>query len=281
MSNSGVQGECDPAFARVREAFVRNFEEGGEVGAAVAIYRAGRPVVDLWGGLSDSEAESLWERDTVICMMSVAKGVAATLIHILAGRGIVDIDMPIARYWPEFGQNGKADIPVRWALCHLAGLPVIDGLPRGMIYDWSAMIGGLERQVPSFPPGTTRCYHSATMGFILGEIIRRTTGRSIGTFLREEVGEPFGVDYHIGLPPGHGRSVARMIPSRGNVLNLAQANSDTLIGRAWAQLPRRRILTAKPGGCLKSPPLTGTALRVLSRAFTASWRSADLSMGGS
>ncbi len=239
MNNTDPQidGECAPAFRRVRDAFAENFARRGEVGAAVAVYHRGRPVVDLWGGIADKASGRRWQRDTLVCMMSVAKGVSATLLHMLAGRGQIDIEAPIARYWPEFAAEGKGAIPVRWALSHVAGVPVIDGVARGNIYDRAAMVQGLERQKPSYPPGTARCYHTATMGFIVGELVRRITQRSLSRCLREDVGQAFGIDYHIGFEAEPNRHFATMIPSSGNVLSLAQANSDSLIGKAWAQLP--------------------------------------------
>jgi CubicO group peptidase (beta-lactamase class C family) len=235
---SMIDGECAPAFRRVREAFAENFARRGEVGAAVAVYHRGRPVVDLWGGTADPRSGRPWQRDTLACMMSVAKGVSATLIHILVGRGAIELDAPIARYWPEFAAEGKAAIPVRWALSHLAGIPFVDDMPRGAIYDHAAMAAGLARQRPAFAPGRARCYHTATMGFILAELIRRRTGRSLGQFLHEAVGDPFDIDYHIGVAPVARREFATMLPSSGNVLSLAQAGSESPIGRAWAQLPK-------------------------------------------
>ena len=127
---SVVQGSCDPRFERVREAFERNFAEDGELGASVAVVLDGRSVVDLWGGHRDAARTRPWERDTIACMMSVAKAVSALCVHILAEEGRIDIDAPIARYWPEFAAAGKQDIPVRWILCHLAGIPVADAAAR-------------------------------------------------------------------------------------------------------------------------------------------------------
>ena len=232
-----INGTFEPAYRRVYDAFVENFRTRGEVGAAVAVTHRGKGVVDLWGGVADVAGRAPWQRDTMVCMMSVAKGISALLVHMLADRKLIDLERPVAAYWPKFAQNGKADIPVKWALSHLAGVPIVDGLGRGAIYDWQLMTNGIARQAPTFKPGTVRCYHTATMGFILGELIRRTTGKSLGEFLHDEVTQKFDIDYHIGLPAGHGRSIATMIPIQGNALNLAQANSDSPIGKAWAQLP--------------------------------------------
>ena len=148
-----VQGSCDPRFARVRAAFERNFAEDGEVGAAVAVTLDGCSVVDLWGGHRDAARTRPWERDTIVCMMSVAKAVSALCVHILAEEGRIDIDAPIARYWPDFAAAGKEAIPVRWILCHLAGIPVADAAGRGDMYDWDAMTRAIAAQAPHWPPG--------------------------------------------------------------------------------------------------------------------------------
>lgn len=224
-----VHGECTPGFESVRAEFERNFAERGEVGAAVAVYIRGEPVVDLWGGLADQRSGRPWERDTRACMMSVAKGVSALVAHRLVGEGVLDLDRPIAAIWPEFGSNGKELITLRQVLSHVAGLPYAEGVPRGGLYDWQRMVDALARQAPSFAPGTVRCYHSATMGFIAGEVVRRVTGRTIGTIVREA----FDTDYRIGLSEGEAASCATMIPSTGNVLDIAKSQPDSLFGRMW------------------------------------------------
>lgn len=232
-----VQGSCDPRFARVREAFERNFAEDGELGASVAVVLDGRSVVDLWGGHRDAARARPWERDTIACMMSVAKAVSALCVHILADEGRIDIDAPIARYWPEFAAAGKQDIPVRWILCHLAGIPAADAAARGDMYDWGAMTRAIAAQAPLWPPGSTRCYHSATQGFVLGELVRRVDGRSLGRFLRERVAGPLGIDYAIGLDAAAIARCADMIPAKGTIFDAAQrGDRESLLGRAWFPL---------------------------------------------
>lgn len=238
MTMPEIHGTCVPQFEGVRAALRENFAKDDELGAAVAVYWRGQPVVDLWAGHQDAARKKAWERDTLICQMSVAKAVSAFCVHILADRGLVDLDAPIARYWPEFAAEGKEAVTIAWALCHLSSVPVADAAPRGSIFDWGVMTRAIAAQKPLWPPGTTPCYHTATQGFILGEIVRRVTGLTIGAFLRQEVAAPLGLDYHIGLTPGEEARCASMIPSAGNVLSAAQAGKlSDLLTRGWAQLP--------------------------------------------
>lgn len=232
-----VHGRCDARFARVREAFERNFAEDGEVGAAVAVMLDGRMVVDLWGGHRDAARTRPWESDTIVCMMSVAKAVSALCVHRLVEQGRLDLDAPVARDWPEFAAGGKAEIPLRWVLCHLAGIPVADAAPRGAMYDWGVMTRAIAAQTPLWPPGSTRCYHSATQGFILGELVRRVTGMSLGAYLRREIAGPLGLDYAIGLDDAGISRSATMIPASGTIFDAAQrGDRSTLLGRAWYPL---------------------------------------------
>jgi len=239
-----IEGTCDPRFARVREAFAENFRRDGELGAAVAVTLHGRPVVDLWGGWRDAARTRPWQADTIVCMMSVAKAVSALALHMLVDRGRVDLDAPVASYWPEFAQAGKARVTVRQALSHLAGVPVADAAPPGAIYDAGAMEAALAAQAPLWEPGTVPCYHSATLGFICGAIVRRVTGRSLGAFVREEISAPLGLDYQIGLRPEEAARCADMIRAKGSLLDLAQSSGKDqsgsktdLLSRAWKQLP--------------------------------------------
>jgi CubicO group peptidase (beta-lactamase class C family) len=186
----------------VWEAFAKNFVLGEEIGASVAITIGGKPVVDLWGGYRDVACTQRWLEDTICNGMSVGKSVAATCVHMLIDRGLVDLDAPVARYWPEFAANGKAGLLVRWVLDHRAGLPwLTDDLWPGAIYDWQAMTAALAAQAPLWEPGTKPAHHLRTFGFLVGEIVRRVTGKTLGTFFRDEVAVPLGIDFHIGLGP--------------------------------------------------------------------------------
>ena len=235
---TAIYGECDPRFEPVRRAFQKNFDEDGELGAAVAVTLDGKPVVDLWGGWCDAEKTRPWQSDTIVCMMSVGKAVSALAIHMLVDRGLLTLDEPIARYWPEFAQNGKEQIPVRFALSHLASIPVADAAPPGSIYDSAVMESAVAAQQPLWAPGTVKCYHSATMGFICSALVRRVDGRSLGQFVRDEISGPLGIDYAIGLTLAEQSRCASMIRSKGNLLDLAQTESkNDLLSRIWRQLP--------------------------------------------
>jgi CubicO group peptidase (beta-lactamase class C family) len=184
----------------VREEFERNFSERGELGASVSIMLDGEPVVDLWGGHADDDAGSVWERDTLVVVFSTTKGMTALAAHMLADRGVLDFDAPVVRYWPEFGEAGKEAIPVRMLLNHQAGLAAWrEPLPDGALYDWELVTDLLARQAPWWEPGTRVGYHAVTFGHLVGEVVRRVAGRSVGTFLREEIAGPLDADVYIGL----------------------------------------------------------------------------------
>ncbi len=208
---AAVHGVCAAEFGEVAEVFARNFIDHGEVGASVSICLDGKPVVDLWGGTADRDSGRPWEKDTMAVVFSATKGMAATCIHMLADRGLLDFDAPVASYWPEFAANGKADITVAMALSHQAGVPVWRAeLPPGAFHDFDLIAGRLAAEAPVWEPGTTHGYHPVTIGVIEGELVRRITGRTIGAFLHEEVARPLGADVWIGLPEGEEHRVATL-----------------------------------------------------------------------
>lgn len=231
-----VHGWTDPRFARVREAFAANFERHGDVGAACAIYRNGRPVVDLWGGTADPASGRSWGEDTLQIVFSATKGVTAICIHLLAERGALDLDAPIAAYWPEFAASGKERISVRSALCHKAGLAAVEGdLTLEQVLAWDPVVAAIAAQAPNWEPGTAHGYHARSYGWILGELIRRVTGRSAGTFLREEVARPLGLDFWIGLPPAELARTARLVPAPAGTLSLVELlGADSLTARVFS-----------------------------------------------
>ncbi|AGC48056.1 D-aminopeptidase [Myxococcus stipitatus DSM 14675] len=209
---TAVQGHVEDGWGKVADVFRANLTGvPGEVGAACCVYKDGRPVVDLWGGLANREANRPWSKDTIALVASTTKGATAICAHLLAQRGELDLDAPVARYWPEFGAAGKEDIPVRWLLSHQAGLPVVDGpLSFDDACAWHPVIRALEAQKPEWQPGTEHVYHSMTYGFLVGELVRRITGKSLGTFFAEEVVAPLGLSAWIGLPEKHEERVARI-----------------------------------------------------------------------
>ncbi|MBA4179803.1 MAG: EstA family serine hydrolase [Anaerolinea sp.] len=211
-----TEGVCQPRFYRVRAAFGENFAARDEIGAAVAVTAAGEPVVDLWGGWRDQAKTRPWTRDAIVNVWSVGKAVTAVCLLRLVDRGLVELDSPVARYWPEFAQGGKDTIPVRMLLNHQAGLPAIaKPLPPGInLTSWQTMTAELASQEPWWAPGTGFGYHTNTFGFLVGEIVRRVDGRSLGTFLREEIAEPFGIDFLIGFGPREDARVAEWLAYR-------------------------------------------------------------------
>jgi CubicO group peptidase (beta-lactamase class C family) len=209
-----IEGECDKRFDNVKKAFAENFEKRGELGAAVSIVVDGRPVVDLWGGHADKAKTRLWMRDTLVNVYSTTKGLTATCAHRLIDQGKLDPDEPVARYWPEFAQAGKKDLPVRYILSHRAGLPAIKKiLSEEAIFHWDEMTSALAEQEPWWQPGTKHGYHALTIGWLVGEVIKRITGKGLGTYFRTEIAEPLGLDAHIGLDAKHDSRVTHLLPA--------------------------------------------------------------------
>ena len=193
-----IHGTCKPEFGPVKDAFAANFTESGEVGARVAIIRDGETVVDLWGGYTTEARDVEWDQDTLVCCMSVSKGVTALAAHLLADRGLLEYDAPVARYWPEFAQNGKAELTVRQALSHRTSLGIIDAAEPGDVLDWEVLTEKIAAQAPNWEPNTNETYHSITFGFIAGEIVRRIDGRPIQQFIAEELAAPLEADFILG-----------------------------------------------------------------------------------
>jgi len=231
-------GSADPRFAPVVDAFVENFGSRGELGAAFTVYAGERCVVDLWGGVRERHTTVGWDRNTIALIFSATKGVTALCVHLLQQRGQLDLDAPVMRYWAEFAAAEKATITIRMLLNHQAGLAAIDTpLPPEALYDWPQMTAALAAQAPNWAPGTAHGYHAMTFGFLLGEIVRRVTGRSVGRFFAEEVAAPLGLELWIGLPEECERRVApvRMpaMQAEPSVLFRAMARRDSLTSRAF------------------------------------------------
>jgi CubicO group peptidase (beta-lactamase class C family) len=197
----------------VKRAFARNFEDGLEIGASFAATVDGELVVDLWAGHADQACRRPWERDTIVNVYSTTKAMTALCALMLVDRGELDLDAPVARYWPEFAQAGKDGIPVRYLLSHTSGLAgFAEPIPVEALYDWDRIAHLLASQQPMWEPGAQSGYHALTFGYLLGEVVRRVTGRTLGTFFREEVAEPLGADFHIGLAEEHEPRVGEIIP---------------------------------------------------------------------
>ncbi|RUP03662.1 MAG: class A beta-lactamase-related serine hydrolase [Mycobacterium sp.] len=229
VTSVSVHGSCASDFAGVRDAFERNFVLREEVGAAVAVWVDGNLVVNLWGGHADAAATRPWQEDTLTTVLSGTKGLTSTCIHQLADRGQLDLDAPISRYWPEFGQAGKEDITLAMVISHRSG--VIGPRTRvttEQLCDWDYVCRQLEVAEPWWEPGTAQGYHMTTFGFILGEVFRRVTGRTIGQYLRTEIAGPIGAEIHIGLTPAEQLRCAERVnkPTGRQLLAELQAPSD-------------------------------------------------------
>ena len=208
-----VYGHCEAAFEPLRSALSDILTAGSEIGVALAVYVDGQAVIDLWAGHENAERTRPWRADTIVNLYSVGKAVTAVCALRLADAGMLDLDAPIARYWPEFAQAGKATIPVRFLLTHQAGLPAIARpLPPGAMLDWDVMTDALASQEPWWPPGERHGYHVNMQGFLLGEVVRRITGKTLGTYLKDEIAGPAGVDFFIGFGPALDARCADLLP---------------------------------------------------------------------
>ena len=257
-----IGGTVAPGFERVRDAFAANFEQHGDVGAAFSLYHRGVKVVDLWGGVADVETGRPWAEDSIVLVFSSTKGATAICAHLLAQRGELDFDAPVAEYWPEFAAAGKQDIPVRWLLSHEVGLPVFDNpMTAEEWLSWEAPVKALAAQRPVWEPGTAHGYHAGTYGWLVGEVVRRISGKSVGTFFADEVAGPLGLDFWIGLPESE---ESRVVPMIGIDLQDSDVDEQALTER------RRTLLeTARDPDSLLNRPSTTTAPDMNSRAFHA------------
>ncbi|SVC93737.1 uncharacterized protein METZ01_LOCUS346591, partial [marine metagenome] len=205
-----IQGTCDPGYEAVGDAFEKNFDLG-DLGATCAVVVDGETVVDLWGGTADIDGDRTWERDTIVNVWSTTKTMTALCVLMLHDRGVLDVDQPVADVWPEFAENGKEAVLVRHILSHSAGLPGFDApIDEDQLFDWDYACARLASQAPWWEPGTKSGYHSVTQGWLLGEVLRRVDGRTMGTFFAEEVAGPIGADFHIGLADEHFSRVAEL-----------------------------------------------------------------------
>jgi CubicO group peptidase (beta-lactamase class C family) len=232
-----LAGNCEPEYRAVADAFVENFRVEDEVGAACSIMLDGRTVVDIWGGWRDGAMQTPWDAPTTVCMMSVAKGVTAICFNMLIDRGLVDPDARVIEYWPEYGQNGKEGTLVRHFLDHTAAVPVLTTNPLwpGAMFDREAMIKALEEQEPLWEIGTKAAYHVHHQGFLLGEIMRRVCGKTVGPFLREEVSGPLNAEYYIGgMTEEEQALVAEVMPNMDAKLFAAKDSADQTSLRALA-----------------------------------------------
>jgi CubicO group peptidase (beta-lactamase class C family) len=253
-----VHGTCDKRFDAVRVALAESLDDA-DVGASAAVFVDGEPVADLWGGYKDAKRTEPWEQDTITNVWSTTKTMVALSALILADRGDLDLDAPVARYWPEFAAAGKERVLVRHLLSHTAGLPEFDPpVAVADLYDWRGATTRLARQAPRWEPGTLAGYHSVTQGFLVGEVVRRVTGQSLATFFAEHIAKPLGADFHLTMPAGAGLD-ERFAP----VL-------------APPDAPDGDLVAAPPGD--QGAATGGTAIRV-SDGNSVAWRRAEILSG--
>ncbi len=208
-----VHGFTHDRFAGVRPIFENNLDSGADLGASFAATLEGEMVVDIWGGYADPARKRAWEKDTIVNVYSTTKTMTALTALLLADRGELDFEAPVARYWPEFAAAGKAGVKVSHLMSHAAGLSGWkEPITVETLYDWEKATALLAAQAPFWEPGTASGYHAITQGYLVGEVVRRITGKSLGTVFREEIAEPLGADFHIGLPASEDARVAELIP---------------------------------------------------------------------
>ena len=236
-----IKGYCEERFLPVKEAFSENFRLGLEGGASFAATVDGEFVVDIWGGYADESRTRLWEQDTIVNVFSSTKVMTALCALMLVDREQLDLDSPVARYWPEFAQNGKKNMAVRYLFSHSSGLAGFSELTTpDKLYDWEYIVKTLAKQKPLWEPGTKSGYHGLTMGYLLGELVKRITGKTPGIFFRDEVALPLEVDFFIGVPEEYDSRIAEMIPElplKPGDPGYEKLDPDTIRGRVRMNQP--------------------------------------------
>lgn len=233
-----TDGFCDEKFARVRAAFEANFSKHSDVGASVAVSVDGEMVVDLWGGFADENSTIPWQQDTLVNVYSTTKTMAALTLLVLADRGEVNLDANVADYWPEFAANGKDLVKVRHFMSHSAGLSgLAEPVSESDLYDWDKITSMLANQAPWWEPGTQSGYHAITQGYLIGEIVRRVSGKTLGRYFADEIAGPLNADFHIGLDEAEFPRVGEMIPPAAPPQDAAGAEPDSIAARTFANPP--------------------------------------------
>ena len=231
-----IQGYCDDRFAAVRDAFANNFANNGDVGACFAATLEGEYVVDIWAGHQDAARTRPWQEDTIINVYSTTKTMTFLVALVLADRGQLDLDAPVASYWPEFAAADKGDVRVKHLLSHSAGLPGFSRVFSAQeLYNWDLACADLAAQASWWPAGTQSGYHAITQGYLIGEVVRRICGQTIGQYFRAEVAQKVGADFHIGVDPADFGRIADLVPAR-ETAPLLEMDADSIPGRVFAGL---------------------------------------------
>lgn len=236
-SNTQLEGDCTDRFAAVRTALEENFATRGEIGSAVCVYHQGEKVVDLWGGHMDAARSRRWRADTLCLMYSIAKSICTLSVHMLADDGQIDLEAPVAAYWPEFAAVGKDGIKVRHVLSHWCGVWRNEGAVPGDMYDWEKMVAVIERQAPAWPVETKGAYNTLNIGFITGEIVRRVTGQRIQDFIQDRICQPLGAAYYLGVPEDALNRCADLTANPADAVRAAGRDPNSTVASAWRAFP--------------------------------------------
>ena len=273
-----ISGYCDDNFTEARNIFEKSISSGFELGGSIAVEVQGKKVIDLWGGHLDHSQSKAWEENTLVNVFSTTKGIAAICLLQLIEKGLLDIEKPVCEYWPEFSVNGKENIPVKYLFCHKAGLcGVREPLESGAFSNWDLITSELAKQEPLWEPGTAHGYHAITYGHLVGELLRRIDGRTIGQYFKEEIAEPLNLDFWIGLPDSEFDRVSDIYPSKPGPLQylfplLTKLPRFVLPGRAKFLLDFGD--TSKPvGAAFNNPPISSNRGM---EANTKQWRNAEI-----
>ena len=275
-----INGYCDERFVEAKKIFEESINSGFELGCAITLEVEGEVVLDLWGGHSDLDKTEEWKEDTIVNVFSTTKGMAAMCLLQLVEKGLIDLDSPVSQYWPEFAAGGKEAIPVRYLLCHKSGLcGVREPLDQGSFSDWELICSELAKQEPFWEPGTAHGYHAITYGHLVGEVVRRVSGKSIGQYFNDEIAVPLNLDFWIGLPEDKFNRVTDINPDKPGLLQKILMPILSKLPRSLAPGPLKMLLdftdpTTPAGAAFNNPKMSMQTGEM--EANTAKWRKAEI-----
>jgi len=275
-----INGYCDERFLEAKKIFEESINSGFELGCAITLEVEGEVVLDLWGGHSDLDKTEEWKEDTIVNVFSTTKGMAAMCLLQLVEKGLIDLDAPVSQYWPEFAAGGKETIPVRYLLCHKSGLcGVREPLDQGSFTNWNLICSELAKQEPFWEPGTAHGYHAITYGHLVGEVVRRVSGKSIGQYFNDEIAVPLNLDFWIGLPEDKFNRVTDINPDKPGLLQKILMPILSKLPRSLAPGSLKMLLdfadpTTPAGAAFNNPKMSMQTGEM--EANTAKWRKAEI-----
>jgi len=275
-----INGYCDERFVEAKKIFEESIDSGFELGCAITLEVEGEVVLDLWGGHSDLDKTEEWKEDTIVNVFSTTKGMAAMCLLQLVEKDLIDLDAPVSQYWPEFAAGGKETIPVRYLLCHKSGLcGVREPLDQGSFTNWNLICSELAKQEPFWEPGTAHGYHAITYGHLVGEVVRRVSGKSIGQYFNDEIAVPLNLDFWIGLPEDKFNRVTDINPDKPGLLQKILMPILSKLPRSLAPGPLKMLLdftdpTTPAGAAFNNPKMSMQTGEM--EANTAKWRKAEI-----